>query len=171
VANAILDGTDCVMLSGESATGKFPAESVTMLAKIAAFTEMHRPDPAMAMHRDIAHVLDNPKAMLVNRALELTPCDAVLAPTHDGSTARAVARWKAPVWVVAAGAEPAAMQGLAFSYGVHPVDLEEEPDDWRSYAQRLLSELGLPCKQVLLVVGPSPRNPEANQRLELMVFG
>ena len=171
VANAILDGTDCVMLSGESATGKFPTESVTMLAKIASFTEMHRPDPAMAMHRDIAHVLENPKAMLVNRALELTPCDAVLVPTHDGNTARAVARWKAQAWVVAAGAEPPAMQGLAFSYGVHPVDLEEEPDDWRSYAQRLLSELGLPCKQMLLVAGPSRRNPEANQRLELMVFG
>jgi pyruvate kinase len=62
------------------------------------------------------------------------------------------------------------MQGLAFSYGVHAIDLEEEPDDWRGYAQHLLPELGLPCKQVLLVAGPSPRNPEANQRLELMFF-
>ena len=43
VANAILDGTDCVMLSGESAMGKFPEEAVTMLARIAAFTETHRP--------------------------------------------------------------------------------------------------------------------------------
>src|SRR6516165_8980294 len=171
VANAILDGTDCVMLSGESATGKFPSESVTMLAKIAAFTETHRPDPMIAMHRDIARVLENPKAMLVNRALELTPCDAVLVATNDGSAARAVARWKATAWVVATGSEPAAMQGLAFSYGVHSIDLQEEPDDWRGYAQRLLPELGLPCKQVLLVAGPSPRNPEANQRLELMVFG
>jgi pyruvate kinase len=142
-----------------------------MLAKIAAFTERHISKTTLAMHREMGGILHNPKAMLVERALELTPCDAVLVPTHDGSTARAVARWKAPVWVVAAGAEPPAMQGLAFSYGVHPVDLEEEPDDWRSYAQRLLSELGLPCKQVLLVAGPSPRNPEANQRLELMVFG
>jgi pyruvate kinase len=171
VANAILDGTDCVMLSGESATGKFPSESVTMLAKIAAFTETHRPDPMIAMHRDIARVLENPKAMLVNRALELTPCDAVLVATNDGSAARSVARWKAPAWVVATGSEPAAMQGLAFSYGVHSIDLQEEPDDWRAYTQRLLPELGLPCKQVLLVAGPSPRNPEANQRLELMVFG
>jgi pyruvate kinase len=171
VANAILDGTDCIMLSGESATGKFPEESVTMLAKIAAFTEMHRPKTTPAMRREMGgDILVNPKAMLVDRALEITPCDAVLVPTREGGTARAVARWRTPVWVVAAGPEPAAMQGLAFSYGVHPVDLDEEPDDWRGYARRLLSELGLPCKQVLLVAGPSSRNPEANQRLELMIF-
>jgi pyruvate kinase len=170
VANAILDGTDCVMLSGESATGKFPEESVTMLAKIAAFTEMHRPKKSLVMRREMGDIPVNPKAMLVDRALEIAPCDAVLVPTQDGSTARAVARFRAPVWVVATGPYPAAMQGLAFSYGVHPVDLDEEPDDWRGYSQRLLLELGLPCKQVLLVAGPSFRNPEANQRLELMVF-
>ena len=170
VANAILDGTDCVMLSGESATGKFPEESVTMLAKIAAFTEVHRSKTSLAMRREMGDILVNPKAMLVDRALEITPCDAVLVPTRDGSTARAVARWRTPAWVVALGPEPAAMEGLAFSYGVHPVDLDEEPDDWRGYVRRLLAELGLPCKQVLLVAGPSSRNPEANQRLELMVF-
>ena len=43
VANAILDGTDCVMLSGESAMGKYPVESVAMLAKIAEAIEPHRP--------------------------------------------------------------------------------------------------------------------------------
>jgi pyruvate kinase len=77
-------------------------------------------------------ILVNSKAMLVDRALELAPCDAVLEPTREGATARAVARWRAPVWVVAAGGEPATMQGLTFSYGVHAVDLEEEPEDWRN---------------------------------------
>ncbi len=170
VANAILDGTDCVMLSGESAMGKFPEESVTMLAKIAAFTEIHRPRTSLALRREMGEILVNPKVMLVDRALEIAPCDAVLVPTRDGNTARAVARWRAPVWVVAAGPESGALQGLAFSYGVHPVDLGEDPHDWRGYARHLLSELGLPCRQVLLVAGPSPQYPEANQRLELMVF-
>src|SRR5260221_13480918 len=99
VANAILDGTDCVMLSGESATGKFPEESVTMLAKIAAFTEMHRPKTSLAIRREMDDTLVNPTARLGDRALEITPYDAVLVPTRDGSTARAVARWRTPVWV------------------------------------------------------------------------
>ena len=170
VANAVLDGTDCIMLSGESATGKFPEESVTMLGKIATYTEIHRPRRSLALQQEMGEILVNPKAMLVERALEVAPCDAVLVPTPDGTTARAVARWRGPAWVVATGPEHGAMQGLAFSYGVHPVDMDEEPDDWRGYAEHLLLELGLPCKKVLLVAGPSARNPQANQRLELIVF-
>ena len=170
VANAILDGTDCVMLSGESATGKFPDESVMMLAKIAAFTETHRPPSSLGFQREMGDVVVNPKAMLVERALEVVPCDAVLVPSREGTTARAVARWRAPVWIIAAGRQPSALQGLAFSYGVYPVDLAEEPVNWREYTRSLLLELGLRSQKVLLVTGPSTRHPEANQRLELMTL-
>src|SRR5438552_15325834 len=54
VANAILDGTDCVMLSGESAMGKYPEEAVTMLARIAAFTETHRPRASLTIRRELS---------------------------------------------------------------------------------------------------------------------
>ena len=176
VANAILDGTDCVMLSGESAMGKFPEEAVVMLAKIAAFTETHRPTVTMAARREL---LRQPTKMtggermasLVEHALETVPCDVVLVPTHGGATARVISRCKPPVWIIAPSSDPAACQDLAFSYGVHPVDLAEEPADWREFAGRWLIERGFGAARVMLVAGPSPRNPTASHRIELMRLG
>jgi pyruvate kinase len=176
VANAILDGTDCVMLSGESAMGKFPEEAVTMLAKIAAFTETHRPRTSLASRREFLHRATpvtggDRMASLVEHALETVPCDLLLAPTRGGSTARLISRWKPPVWIVALGSDPAVCQGLAFSYGVHPVDLAEEPEDWREFAKRWLRDQGIEANRVMLVAGPSTRNPKANHRIELMQLG
>ncbi|HEY4272870.1 MAG TPA: pyruvate kinase [Candidatus Udaeobacter sp.] len=173
VANAILDGTDCVMLSGESAMGKFPEEAVTMLAKIAAFTEAHRPRTTLAARREFleqqaAITATDRMASLVEHALDTVPCDAVLVPTRGGTTARVISRCKPSVWIIAPSCDPAACQNLAFSYGVHPVDLPEEPDDWRQWAAEWLRNHGVAAERVMLVAGPSPRNPNANHRIELM---
>ena len=173
VANAILDGTDCVMLSGESAMGKFPEEAVTMLAKIAAFTETHRPPRSFAAQRELAQEKaatrsSDRMASLVEHALYTVPCDLLLVPTRGGMMARAIARFKPPVWILAPSSDPAACQNLAFSYGVHPIDLAEEPDDWRQWAAHWVCENGIAAQRVMLVAGPSPRNPKANYRIELM---
>ncbi|HHD56178.1 MAG TPA: pyruvate kinase, partial [Desulfobulbaceae bacterium] len=105
VANAILDGTDCVMLSEESAMGDYPLESVQMLAKIAEATEPHRPprhyDRALeclsgpvpqasmvdSITRGVEHIID-----------ELKNIAAVLAPTASGHTARSLSRFRLPTW-------------------------------------------------------------------------
>ena len=173
VANAILDGTDCVMLSGESAMGKFPEEAVTMLAKIAAFTETHRPPRSFAAQRELvqekaATRSSDRMASLVEHALYTVPCDLLLVPTRGGMVARAIARFKPPVWILAPSSDPAACQNLAFSYGVHPIDLAEEPDDWRQWVAHWVCENGITAQRVMLVAGPSPRNPKANYRIELM---
>jgi pyruvate kinase len=173
VANAILDGTDCVMLSAESAMGKYPEEAVAMLARIAAFTENHRPPAALAARRELLHhpgvsTAGDGMAALVERAFETVPCDMALAPTHSGATARIISRCKPPVWVVAPTRDPAVAQGLAFSYGVYPVDLSDEPLDWREFAIGWLGEHKIEARRALLVAGPSARNPGANHRIELM---
>jgi pyruvate kinase len=172
VANAILDGTDCVMLSGESAMGKFPEEAVTMLAKIAAVTETHRPRTTLAARRaflqQAAITGTDRMASLVEHALDTVPCDAVLVPTRGGTTARHISRCKPPVWIIAPSCDPAACQSLAFSYGVHPVRLTEEPEDWRRWVKNWLRENGIAANRVMLVDGPSPRNLNANHRIELM---
>lgn len=171
VANAILDGTDCVMLSGESAMGAFPVESVEMLGKIARSAETHRHDTAIPAHELPPRPLIpgvHPKAILVERALELVPCDAILVPTYSGRTAQAVSSNRPSVWILAAGAYPEVLQKLIFSSGVFPIDLAQEPENWNAYAAELSRELGLNCQRIMLLAGPSRIRPNTNQRLELI---
>jgi pyruvate kinase len=174
VANAILDGADCVMLSGESAMGKFPEEAVTMLARIAAYTESHRPRQSLAERREFLRhgaVMTGGDRMglVVENALETVPCDAVLAPTESGTTPRIISRSKPPVWIIAPCRDAAVCQGLAFSYGVQAVDVADE-DEWQHATAHLVYSSGIAAKRVLIVAGPSPRNPKANHRIELMQF-
>jgi pyruvate kinase len=173
VANAILDGTDCIMLSAESAMGNFPEEAVTMLAKIAAFTEEHRPRTNLAAQREFIEQQptmtgSDRMSSLVEHALATVPCDALLVPTRGGTTARAISRCKPRVWIIAPTFDAAACQNLAFSYGVQPVHVSEEPDDWRQWVARCLREQGVPAQRVIAIAGPSAQNPNANHRIELM---
>jgi pyruvate kinase len=176
VANAILDGTDCVMLSGESATGKFPEEAVTMLARIAAATESRQPREGLdALRRRTRKVLPTTAAeaiaSVVEHALDTAPCAAVLVPTRSGSTARMISRFKPAVWVVAPCADAVACQALAFSYGVQAIECAEEPDSWRDFAVRWVREHHLPGRIAMLVAGPSARNPDASHRIEFLRIG
>jgi len=176
VANAILDGTDCVMLSAESAAGRFPEEAVAMLAGIAAATEAQRPRAglddlrALLLERKPSTVAEA-VASLVENALENVPCAAVFVPTRTGTTARMISRLKPSVWIVAITDQPGVCQGLAFSYGVHPVEADADPDDWRDFARRWLAQHGSPGPIAMLVAGPSQRHPEANHRIEFVRTG
>ena len=173
VANAILDGTDAVMLSAESAVGRFPEEAVAMLAKIAAATEAQRGTASInrlaefyRTHRPATTA--EATATVVEQALQTVPCDAVIVPTRTGSTARMLARFKPSVWTVAVSADAAVCQGLAFSYGVDAVETRSEPEDWRAFAGAWAREHGLSAKSAMLVAGPSATHPDANYRIEFM---
>jgi pyruvate kinase len=176
VANAILDGTDGIMLSGESAMGRYPEESVAMLAKIAAYTEAHRPPTRLndlkamsGQHRPATAA--EAIALLVEHALETVPCAAIFVPTRTGTTARMISRFNPPLWIVALSRDADVCQGLAFSYGVHPVQLAEDPERWRDFARGWLREHQVPGDIAMLVAGPSERHPEANHRLEFLRVG
>ena len=176
VANAILDGTDCLMLSGESAVGKYPEEAVAMLAKIAAATEARRPPARLKELRTLC-LEQKPAtaaegiASVVEHALETVPSAAVFVPTHTGTTARMISRYKPSLWIAAISHDHAVCQGLAFSYGVQPVHLAEDPEDWRTFAKNWLREQQVPGWVAVLVAGPSPNHPDANHRIEFMRVG
>jgi pyruvate kinase len=105
---------------------------------------------------------------VMERALETVPCDFVLVPTRSGATARILSRVKPPVWLVAPSGDHAVCQGLAFSYGVHAVENASQDSDWRDFIERWLRANHVTAERVLLIAGPSPRNPRANHRIELM---
>jgi pyruvate kinase len=176
VANAILDGTDCVMLSAESAMGKYPEEAVSMLAKIAAYTEAHRPPSGLAdlrvrLGQGSTITPAEATASVVDSALRTVPCAAVLVPTRTGTTARMISRFKPSIWTVALSDDANVCQGLMFSYGVEPVQLVEDPENWRDFAQAWMKERQIPGTIAMLVAGPSIRNPNANYRIEFLKVG
>ncbi len=173
VANAILDGTDCVMLSGESATGKFPVQAVETLARIAAATEPHRTrfdlwERLRTLRGEADLAIPDLVSLSVEAVIEYAPAAAVIAPTLTGTTARAIARFRLPVWVAAASAEEATRRALLFTYGVEPVAVAEEPADWTDFARRWLRAAGLGGNLALLVQGPSAAHPTVNHRVEII---
>ncbi len=170
VANAVLDGTDAVMLSAESAVGKYPEEAVATLARIAAVTEKGRPRvrldgaPIPGAKGSGADIL----ARVVEYTLTMAAFSAVLVPTRTGNTARMISRFKPNEWVVALSRDPAVSQGLQFSYGILPRSLEKEPEFWGSFIKESLKGHCPTPSLALLVAGPSAAHPNAHHRLEFI---
>jgi pyruvate kinase len=172
-ANAILDGTDCVMLSGESAIGRYPAEATAMLARIAAATEPTLAGFAVAdllrsQRREDRVRLTDLISMSVRTTVDRVTPAAVFVPTRSGATARVIARFRLPVWVVAVSAVEATCQRLQFTWGVHGVYEPDHPEDWKSYIGRWLAEQGVPGDLAVLTEGPSAKHPGANHRMEIV---
>jgi pyruvate kinase len=173
VANAILDGTDAVMLSGESAMGHYPVESVGMLARIAQAVERLRPsawvrDELRARTRTDRPSVTDAIALSLDTTVEQLAPAIVVIPTRGGTSARSVTRFRLPVWIVAVCDQETTCQQLRFSWGVYPVCQADTSDDWRGFARHFLAEHGIDGRLALLSAGPSPRNPGASYRLEVI---
>lgn len=129
VANAILDGTDAIMLSQETAIGDYPVETVRMMAKIALTTESQREagllsDEGKAISSKIAQspsltVTDVTSLNAVHTVQELK-AQYILSPTTTGSTTRRISRFKPHCLVLSFSANRQVCEFLNFSYGVRP---------------------------------------------------
>jgi pyruvate kinase len=173
VANAILDGTDAVMLSGESATGHYPVEAVETLARIAAATEPYRSrvdvwEALKTLPRDRPYSVRDLISLSVETTLEIAPAAAVIVPTQSGATARSIARFRLPVWIAAVSSEGSTCQQLQFSYGVYPAYHPDPAEDWDAFSRQWVRSQGLAGNLAILIRGPSPAHPERNHRLEFI---
>jgi pyruvate kinase len=128
VANAILDGTSAVMLSGETAVGEYPAEAVAYMDRIARAVE-----PSLDYRHELPEATENPS---IGLAMSNAACDlaealqakAILVPTFTGRTANAVARLRPRRPIVALTHVDWAMRQLALEWGVTPVLISETSD-------------------------------------------
>jgi pyruvate kinase len=173
VANAILDGTDCVMLSAESAMGRYPVEAVAMLARIAAYTEPNRSDHRVKKALETSgentavSVVDLIALSVYHTVKRIRPA-TIIVPTRGGNSARSITRFRLPAWVTAFSPEASTCQALQFSYGINPVKVDQDRPDWNQFARHWLAEQGVKAGLALLTQGPSPQNLCGNHRMEIL---
>jgi len=148
VANAIFDGSDAVMLSGETAVGKFPVEAIRMMHRIAVTTESserYKQDLAtldrLRASRDRAD-----SSLAISHAArtiaETVNVTAIVAFTQSGYTARLVSKDRPPVPIFALTPEPFVARRLALYWGVTPLICPpiDRLDDLTDYMRKILLE-------------------------------
>ncbi len=125
VANAIYDGTDAIMLSGETANGKYPIESVTMMDAISKETELHinnqhRLDESL-FQSEINHTITNTVCKSITVAANDLNAKAIVAPTISGHTAKVISKFKPNVPIFALSKNINVVKQLMIYYGVTPM--------------------------------------------------
>jgi len=158
VANAILDGTDCVMLSGETAVGDYPVETVKVMARIALEAEPHCDGDKIVDYEQMSAMngdLDTNDlvSMAIYVATQSHDTVAVFTPTLSGHTARMIGRFRLPLPIFAISPHSATCQELQFTYGVCPIHLEKRPESWERYARDYMAANGLGGELALLTLG------------------
>jgi len=165
VANAIFDGTDAVMLSGETAVGLYPFEAVKMMDHIARFTE------ASLTYK---HLFSEGKPVkdgsqdAMTKALAQATCDvaadlcaaAIITATSSGTTAMAVSRHRANVDIIAPTCRYDTFQRLALVWGVRPVKIEEvaDADEMLQSSIDAAKKCGMKDGDIVIVTGGVPVN-------------
>ncbi len=145
VANAIIDGTDAVMLSNETAVGSYPVKAVETLHSIACTIERATLDaPQKRRGADYKHSLSSAMshaACTIAREMDMS---AIVTMTHSGVTARGASRFRPKSTIVALSPLVATCQQLQLSWGVLPLSVEEYPstDKMIANAERIILEKG-----------------------------
>ncbi|MBE6922521.1 MAG: pyruvate kinase [Ruminococcaceae bacterium] len=129
VANAVYDGTSCVMLSGESAAGKYPVEAVRTMAEIAEYTEQHM--DYITNYRNTPYEgknnLDKLSHAVCSMALDVD-AKAIVVCSVSGKTAMLVSRFRTPINIVGMTTDRKIWRRLSMSWGVTPILADEFPN-------------------------------------------
>jgi pyruvate kinase len=160
VANAILDGTDAVMLSAETASGRFPVEAVATMARIACYTEEHyQMRGPSRMIGGQGSIVARSLARVASTVAEELDCKLIVAFTESGATARLVSSFRPKAPIAAVTYNPQTYKLLALWWGVIPVRSEfcATTDEMIVRGEQLLRQKGMvnPGDRVLMLAGQS----------------
>jgi pyruvate kinase len=164
VANAIVDGTDAVMLSGETASGRYPVEAVQAMASIAAQTDQFLLAAQAEHHywgrKAVASCLHDALALGTEQIARSLEIQAIAVATLSGDTARYVASARPRVPIVGITSDPRGLHRMTLFWGVTPVRCPpfRTPADALPNGRRAVWDLGLvrPGDKMVLVVGRGP---------------
>lgn len=152
IANAILDGTDALMLSEETAAGDYPLEAVKIMAQVAEETErILEPRQLFAgLKRTVPEAISR-SAISLARDLQVK---AFLIPTTSGSTARLIARYRPRQPIIAVSPDPQTVKMLCLVWGVYPVPIRgfKSTDEMVALLQRKTLELGFVKSKDLVAI-------------------
>jgi pyruvate kinase len=173
IANAILDGSSALMLSGETAVGDFPVEAVQTMDRIACAVE-----PSLGYRHQLPDVRDEPT---VGQAMSNAACDlaealgatAILVPTFTGRTASAVARLRPRRPIIALTHEQSAAQQMALEWGVTPMQIGQATDmeDLLARSLQAARDSGLvePGDRVVITAGTAVNIPGSTNVIKVDV--
>ena len=168
-ANAVYDGTDALMLSGESSIGKYPVESVKFLNAIAKTVERSLTPEFIAARRtdDIGEEIAANIGLAAVKIAQNTHSKLILTPTRTGKTARLVSRFRPAVQVIALTDEPQVEKQLHLSYGILPVLVDRDYvfDEFLKYMKKMVLERKLARKGDRVVIcsgSPGSEKGETN---------
>jgi pyruvate kinase len=161
VANAILDGTDAIMLSGETSIGKYPVQAVDMMYDIARETERHLPFELMLNQR--ARWLEYETDELISFNASYTAywlkAVAIVAFTQSGSTARRVSKYRPRVPIIAITPERHIVGQLSLNWGVNAFQIPTPAsvDELFTVGTNLVKQLGIAKSgDIIIITGGIP---------------
>lgn len=159
VANAILDGTDAIMLSAETASGRYPLEAVETMDRIARYTERHDIARPPARVSAGGSLVARSLARVASTVAEELNCKLIVAFTESGATARLLSAYRPRAPIAAITYNDSTFRRLALWWGVVPVRSEfaATTDDMIVRGEALLKSRGMiaPGDTILMLAGQS----------------
>ena len=158
IANAVLDGTDCVMLSGETTVGKYPLQAVQFMSRIVKYVESTIDYTKHALYKRKIGVSDTIAKLAVDAVL-YDDIKAIVTTTMTGFTARKISNLRPNCPILACCPSNHIAEKVALNFGVEPVVTEvyESTDDMVEGARKIaLEQLHLKSGDLILITGGFP---------------